>query len=183
MTNRLLFMHRPDMGKAEAMVGLTELLKRGYALTGRPFPPDRLHSTLQNLGDYTDLSPEMVAAARRAAATVTMPPFEVAFDRVMTFSGGPGNRPLVLRGGDGIVPLQRAIGEAMAKAGLGAFVNRTFTPHITLLRGDGVIEEQVVETFCWTVREFVLVNSLVGQGKYIELGRWPLRGRPEALAG
>jgi RNA 2',3'-cyclic 3'-phosphodiesterase len=176
MTNRLLFMHRPEEGTAQAMVGLTDLLKRGYALTGNPFPPDRLHSTLQNLGDYSDLSPALVAAARRAAVIVAVPPVEVAFDRVMTFSGGPGNRPLVLRGGAGVVPLQRAIGKAMAKVGLGAFVNRSFTPHITLLRGDGVVEEQAVETFCWTVREFVLVNSLVGQGKYVELGRWSLGG-------
>jgi 2'-5' RNA ligase len=81
-----------------------------------------------------------------------------------------------LRGGDGIVPLQRAIGEAMTKVGLGPFVNRTFTPHITLLWGAGIVEEQAVETFRWTVREFALVNSRVGQGEYVVLGQWLLRG-------
>ena len=64
----------------------------------------------------------------------------------------------------------------MAKVGLGAFVNSNYTPHVTLLRGEGIVEEQTVETFRWTVREFVLVNSLVGETKYVRLGHWPLSG-------
>jgi len=176
MTDRLLFMHRPAEAKAQEMAGLTGRLKRGYALTGRPFAPARLHGTLHHVGDHVDLPPDLVARAKEAGATVAMPPFEVAFDRVMTFSGRTGDRPLVLCGGDSIVSLQHAIGEAMTKVGLEVFVNRSFTSHITLLRGDGVVEEQAVETFRWTVREFVLVNSLVGQGKYVVLGQYPLRG-------
>lgn len=176
MTDRALFMLRPENAKAQAMADLTGMLKRGYALTGKPFAPDRLHSTLHHLGDYVDLPPDLVTMAKRAAAAVALPPFEVTFDRVATFTGSPGNRPLVLRGGDDIVPLQRAIGEAMTEIGLGAFVNRSFTPHITLLRGAGIVEEQAVETFRWTVREFALVNSRVGQGEYVVLGQWPLCG-------
>jgi len=176
MTDRPLFMLRPEIAQAQAMADLTGELKRGYGLTGKPFASDRLHSTLHHLGDYVELSPELVTMAKRAAATVAMPPYEVTFDRVVTFSGSPGRRPLVLRGGDGIVPLQRAIGEAMTKVGLGAFVNQSFTPHITLLWGAGIVEEQAVETFRWTVREFALVNSRVGQGEYVVLGQWLLRG-------
>jgi 2'-5' RNA ligase len=174
MTSHLLIMLFPEQGKARRMAPLAKLLKRDYGLTGRPFAPDRLHSTLHDLRTHVALPPELVERTRHAASTVAMPPFEVTFDRVMTFSGGEGDRPLVLRGGDSIVPLQRAIGEAMTKVGLGAFVNRSFTPHITLLRGEGVVEEQAVETFRWTVREFALVNSLVGRGKYVVVDRWPL---------
>ena len=158
------------------MPSLAGLLKRGYALTGKPFRPERLHSTLHDLNSYDDLPPELVMRARHAAATVAMPPFEVVFDRAETFSGGPNDRPLVLRGGDSLVPLQRAIGDALTSVGLGAFVEQSFTPHITLLRGEGLVEEQAVETFRWTVREFALVNSLVGQSKYVVLDQWALRG-------
>jgi RNA 2',3'-cyclic 3'-phosphodiesterase len=55
------------------------------------------------------------------------------------------------------------------------FKTRTdFTPHVTLLYGDGRIGEQSIDPIGWTVREFALVLSLIGKTKYIPLGRWPL---------
>jgi 2'-5' RNA ligase len=176
MSSHLYFMHFPEAAEARKIGCLANLLAHDYALKRKPFAPDRLHSTLQDLGPHVDVPDELVARAKDAAAMVAAPPFDVVFDRVATFSGGPGDRPVVLRGGDGIICLQRAIGAAMTKAGLGAFVNRSFTPHITLLRGSGVVEEQTVQAFRWTVRDFALVNSLVGQGKYVVLGQWSLRG-------
>ncbi len=174
MVSRLLILHQPERTTARGMAYLTRQLKRGYDLPGRPFTAGRLHSSFHHLGDYADLPPRLVGKAIEAAASVAMAPFEVTFDRVATFKGRKGDRPLVLRGGDALVALQAAIGDAMAAVGLKAFVNANFTPHITLLRGDGIVEEQMVRAFDWTVREFILVNSLVGQGKYVELGRWSL---------
>ena len=105
-----------------------------------------------------------------------MPPFEIAFDRLTSFSGKPGRLPLVLRGGDGVAgvtALQQALGGALAKAGLGA---RQSAPHLTLLYDARRIDEQPIDPVRWTVREFVLVHSLLGQTTYIPLGKWPLRG-------
>lgn len=48
------------------------------------------------------------------------------------------------------------------------------TPHVTLLYDDRHVAEHAVDTIRWTVQEFVLVHSLVGQTLYIPLGRWPL---------
>lgn len=107
-----------------------------------------------------------------------MPPFDVAFDRLESFRAKPGHVPLVLRGDDGLVGvmlLRRNLGEAMEKVGRGPYVQSRFTPHVTLLYGDRPIAEQRVETIGWKVQEFVLVRSLHGEGKHIELGRWPLR--------
>jgi hypothetical protein len=39
------------------------------------------------------------------------------------------------------------------------------------------IAEQFVETVGWSVREFVLVHSLLGQTRHVLLARWPLQER------
>jgi RNA 2',3'-cyclic 3'-phosphodiesterase len=51
-------------------------------------------------------------------------------------------------------------------------VKPQYEPHVTLLYDDRCVAEQAVDTVRWTVREFVLVHSLHGQGRYVFLGRW-----------
>jgi 2'-5' RNA ligase len=51
-----------------------------------------------------------------------------------------------------------------------------FTPHLTLSYDNYRIKERFVEPISWTVREFELVLSLVGETKYEVRGRWQLRG-------
>jgi 2'-5' RNA ligase len=51
-----------------------------------------------------------------------------------------------------------------------------FTPHLTLSYDNCRIKERFVQPISWTVREFKLVLSLVGETKYDFLGRWQLRG-------
>jgi 2'-5' RNA ligase len=98
----------------------------------------------------------------------------------MSFAGRPGNHPLVLRGSDGVAALtalQQALVVAMEKAGF-KLRKSHFTPHVTLLYGDRCIAEQVVEPVAWSVREFVLVHSLLRrkleqkQKQYVPLARW-----------
>ena len=84
---------------------------------------------------------------------------------------------LVLRGTGmtALSELHSKLGDALKKVGLGRWVKSSFTPHVTLMRGSGYVETQMVKTFRWTVREFVLVNSLVGQGTYVPLATWQLQ--------
>ncbi len=84
---------------------------------------------------------------------------------------------LVLRGNGmtALSELHRKLGNALTKVGLGERVKSSFTPHVTLMRGSGYVETQMVKTFRWTVREFVLVNSLVGRGTYVPLATWQLQ--------
>ena len=103
-----------------------------------------------------------------------MPSFDVVFDRATSFSGGSS---LVLRGGDGTAALttfRQTLRVAMLNAGLKA--RRSSTPHVTLLYGGHSIPEQIVGAVGWTVQEFVLVHSIVGETVHELLGRWPLRG-------
>lgn len=178
-TDRLFFAIFPDANTAARIAQIAHHLRGEHGLKGRPLAPERFHITLHHLGDYVGLPQGIVAAAGDAAATVMMPPFEVAFDRAESFFGRPRNRPFVLRAGDGIATLrvfQQALGAAMRTAGLGRWVEPQYTPHVTLMYDDRHVAEQAVETVGWSVHEFVLVHSLLGQSLHVPLARWPLRG-------
>jgi 2'-5' RNA ligase len=176
-TDSLFLALFPDAAAATRAAELAHHLRTRYGLNGKPLPAGRLHVSLLDLGEYAGLPKNIVATGCAAAAGVAAPPFDVSFDRAMSFSGKPGSLPLVLRG-NGVVQLtafQRALGVTMQKAGLGR-AKPQYTPHMTLLYGERRIGEQPVETIEWTVREFVLVHSRLGQTKYLPLGRWALRG-------
>jgi RNA 2',3'-cyclic 3'-phosphodiesterase len=148
-------------------------------LRGKPLASDRFHITLHHLGDHIGLPQAIVAAAREAAANVALPQFDVTFDQAGGFARGAGSKPFVLQGGDGVVALavfQRALGLAMMKAGLKRWTEASFTPHVTLLYDDRNVARHPIEPIGWTVKEFVLVQSLLGQTRHIPLARWPLLG-------
>jgi 2'-5' RNA ligase len=168
----LFFSIFPDQAAAVRIANTAEHFRRAYGLKGAPHLTDRFHVTVQGLGNYDGLPRSVVAKAIEAGAAVTSRPFEVAFDRVMSFAGSDA---LVLRGGDGvdgIVMFHHDLGVAMRKTGLNA--SSQFTPHITLLYDGRRIEEQFVEPIRWTVRDFVLVHSLRGKTMHIPLERWRL---------
>jgi RNA 2',3'-cyclic 3'-phosphodiesterase len=177
-TDRLFFAIFPDAPAAAGIAELAWRLRREHGLKADPLATERFHITLHHLDDYPGLPQRVVAEAIRAAATITMPPFEVAFDRAMSFHGRSGNRPFVLRGGDGLVALEafhRVLIAALHKAGLaGGRAKSQYTPHVTLLYDGALVVERPVETVIWTVREFVLVHSLLGRGLHVPLARWPL---------
>ncbi len=157
-------------------------LARGLRIThgmwGRPLPPERLHGTLVHLGDFFGVPDEVVESAGKASAKVAagMKPFEIVFNRVMSFPRKVGRRPLVmLDGGHSLLihELQQRLCAALGISDGG----RKFTPHITLLYDEKNIAEQFLpEPVVWTVSEIVLVHSLVGKSTYRELGRWELGG-------
>src|SRR6202012_5783369 len=98
-------------------------------------------------------------------------------DRVGNF-GSPDRPSVVLLGDDGIVGLsmlQHTINGAFKKAGLGRLGKSGSTPHMTLLYEARRVPEQFVEPVVWTVQEFVLIRSLIGQSHHEEFDRWPLQ--------
>ncbi|MGH6881719.1 2'-5' RNA ligase family protein [Hypericibacter sp.] len=178
-TDRLFFAIYPDSAAATQIAHLAKHLRDEHELKGAPLALDRFHVTLHHLGDHEGLPPTLVAAAQEAGAAISESTFDAAFDYVASFRTSARNRPFVLRGSKGLAPLmafQQAIGMAMKKAGLGRWVQPQFTPHVTLLYDDHLVGEQTVEQVSWTVREFVLVHSLLGRTQHIPLGRWSLRG-------
>ncbi|GAB7523858.1 2'-5' RNA ligase family protein [Paraburkholderia sp. 2C] len=144
-----------------------------------PLGPDRYHVTLHHLGNYAGGLPHaVIARAIRAASTVRMKAFAVAFDRAEDFRG----RPLVLRAHEGALALMAfrfALGKALESAGFAGRTRAPFTPHITLAYREPVdatrrFVERLDEPVSWTVQDFVLVHSLLGRTRHIALARWPL---------
>jgi 2'-5' RNA ligase len=177
LTDRLFFAIFPGTEVGARIAQLAQYLRSEHGLKGKPLEAPRLHITLYHLGDYAGLPQDIVAAAIAAAASVAMPPFEVVLDRVLSFPTRLGNRPFVLAGHDGVDALtvfQRTLCAALDKAGIGDRVKPQYTPHVTLLYDNHLVVERPVGPVHWTVREFMLVHSLVGKAVYVPLARWSL---------
>lgn len=178
-TDNLFLAFVPPAAKTSLIGELTRQFRRDHGLRGKPLAPCCLHVSLHGLGAYNGLPPGLVDVVSAAVSVVSMPPFDVSFDRALSFYNRRGTRPFVLRAGGDIVALNafhRALGDAMTKAGLGCRVSRHFTPHMTLLYDRQLVDEHQIETVSWTVTEFALVHSFVGQGRHDHLAHWPLRG-------
>jgi 2'-5' RNA ligase len=166
-----------DAAAARQMTGLARDLSGEHGLTGRPLAAERLHISLYELGGRRGMTEKKIDAARGAAVTIAAPPFSVAFNCVRSLS--EADRPAIaLYGGDGdaLTEFRRILGEALVTAGLRRAAQSSFLPHVTLLYDERGVDFQAVEPIVWTVNDFVLIHSLRGQSRYIELGRWPLRG-------
>jgi RNA 2',3'-cyclic 3'-phosphodiesterase len=173
----LFFALLPAAEDALRIVRLRERLLLERGLTGQLIATERLHVSLHTVGAWHGLSRAAVRAARDVGAAFSKPPFEVVFDRAMSFAG---ERAFVLRAeaDTAFISFHHALGIAMRKAGIGRLVTSRFTPHLTLLYGDRMATERSIEPVRWAVRDFVLVQSLRGRGRsrHIHLARWPLQG-------
>jgi RNA 2',3'-cyclic 3'-phosphodiesterase len=178
-TDRLFFALIPDADATALIAQRLQPMRREHGLTGRAIAMERFHITLHFIDDYLGLPPRIVTTVSEAVATVAIPPFEVRLDRAKSFCHKPRNRPFVLIPGEDIPALnalQQAVGTAMTKAHVGWPATRHFTPHLTLLYDDHCIEDHAIEAVAWKAREFVLVHSLIGRTRHVQLARWPLRG-------
>lgn len=179
-TDRLFFALYPDAQTAQRISALARELKAAHGLRGRPLAASRFHVTLHFFGDHLGLPQALVDAATAAAAQLKCAPFYVVFDHAMSFSAHRRKRPFVLRGSDGglaaLMAFRRALGDAIERQGLGRLVDARFTPHVTLLYDELPLAPQPVEPVVWQVREFVLVDSLIGRTRHVPLARWALDG-------
>ncbi|WP_186066960.1 2'-5' RNA ligase family protein [Burkholderia gladioli] len=176
--HRFFFAVMPDPGAAARIARSGRQLAAEAGIGGRPHDAQRLHITLQLLGDFAYVPELALARARIAAASIRLPPFELTLDRLLSFKGRPGHWPLVIMPGAGLealAGLQRQLASSLGRAGL-RISNRLFTPHLTLLYGTGKLNQRVVEPFTWSVGEFVLIHSWLGKTRYDVMARWSLTG-------
>lgn len=175
LPHSLFFALLPSTEDAQRIAQLAETLRAEHGLAGKLLLPERLHVTLRDLGGYEDGVPEdVVAAAKAAAAAVSMPRFDVVFDRLLHF---PASRAVVLRSGTPSAPLAalaQTLSQAVQQAGLRTKPGGT--AHMTLMYDERGVPERGIEPVCWTATEFVLVHSLVGKTEHVAVGRWSLQG-------
>ncbi|WP_395447770.1 2'-5' RNA ligase family protein [Aminobacter sp. UC22_36] len=148
-----------------------------HGVTGQLQAANRLHVSLCSLGKHAGLSPWLLNIATRAGGAVTAAPFELTFDRFVSFRSRD-RQPLVLLCDGGkaeLMALQHQLGAALGAVGLNISSRACFEPHCTLLYGrSSVPATRLEQPVTWRVRELALVHSLVGQGIYLHPGRWPL---------
>jgi 2'-5' RNA ligase len=176
-TDRLFLATFPDPETAAQLATLAALQCARHGLRDKPLLPERFHVTLFHLGDSVGLRQEVVDAATKAAARVTTVPFDVAFDRVGSFSGHRDKLPFVLRADGGNAALRAfhvELGTRLREAGVVLPASAGFEPHVTLAYDARMIALESVAPFAWRTHEFVLIHSLLGKTRHIPLGRWVL---------
>jgi 2'-5' RNA ligase len=177
--DRLFFALFPDAEAAEGMLALGADFQTRQHLTGKLHLQDRLHLTLDHLGDFAGRPQDVVERASRAGSEVAAATagFAVILDRVVSFGRGDRSRPLVLKdsgtGNPALAEFRGRLWDALAAEELAGGPRGSFTPHVTLLYDARLVAEQPVDAITWRAKEFALVHSFMRQTRYEVLGRWP----------
>ncbi|NQD38644.1 2'-5' RNA ligase [Permianibacter sp. IMCC34836] len=173
---RLFLALQPPAQMWPALRQLEQQQRQLHGLQGTALRDEHLHITLQHLLDHEALPDDWIARAGVAVESVERHKLALRFDRVMSFARRTDNRPFVLLAQEGLQPLlglQRALGEAMKRVGF-LQVDRSFTPHVTLLYDRQQVPLQAIEPLQWQAQEMVLIHSLLGRTQHRVLARWPL---------
>jgi RNA 2',3'-cyclic 3'-phosphodiesterase len=131
------------------------------------------------VGNYFGLPIDIAGASRRAcsAAAALSQAFEFELDQAACFGKGRSNVPLVLKRRGRSFQMDRLFERVVIqfhREGIPYRKKSKFDPHMTLSYVDGSFPTEPIHPVAWMVKDLVLIHSLVGQTKYIELGRWKL---------
>jgi len=165
--NRFFYALRPSplarnlIGVQRDQLGLAESLVEN----------DRLHITL---GITEDFARQPYAEMKRLieiGEQISAAPVPVRLDRI---SGG--NETIALRPSrriDALAELGHKLQQGLAHAGLlrDAW---DFHPHVTLLYRKCRPFTRTIPPIGWDATDFVLIHSMLGEHRHVELGRWPL---------
>ena len=167
-THNLFFAVMPSEEERARIGDLIASLQIG----GVPMRLDRLHITTLSLVTGEVLPDGLAQEAAEIAASIRMPRFRVIFDRLVG-----GNRSAMLLPSEPLEALRmfrERLGFALMRAGIAFRQSGRFSPHVTLLYGGQPRPEEEIDAITWVVEDFVLIDSLVGETKHVEVGRWPL---------
>lgn len=151
------------------------LVQASRTYSSRPVREANLHLTLVFLGNRNS---DELACFRQAAASVQAPAFVLELNYL-----GAWSRSGILWLGSSEIPdallhTYKELQQALLPCGVTP-EKRRFVPHITLSRHAKKPKfKGVVDAIGWSVREFVLVESIAqADGVHYEvLERWPLQG-------
>jgi 2'-5' RNA ligase len=169
------FAVRPAPEDAARIDAFARSLLAAHGVTGKRLGPDRLHISLDAVGD--DIAAAELDAACRAADAVQLSAFDLRFDSALTFSGPQG--PLVLLGGKeegglgGVHRLRTVLGCAMADQGFKP--SRSYEPHMTLCYDPHHrLPATRIEPIGFRAAEFALVKSHIGLSRHEVVRSWAL---------
>ena len=177
---RLFFALQPDDVIAARLIDAARVAKARGLFSNAGRPAATLHMTVHFLGTHSEYPEALVRDALAAAATFRFAPFEFLLDRVDTFDGS--KPPCVLRctprTETSLRKFHVALVDALSATSLRAHLERReFEPHVTIAYAVRTAETPLpIDPIEWRVREFVLLESLVGRSIHNRLGVWPLVG-------
>ena len=168
--SRLFLAVVPDAVTSARIAETARRLRISHNLVGKPVRAEHFHINLYGLDGGIDASIAGIELVKERVSQVVMPAFRVGFDRAQSFKNGA----LVLRSEAeviGLEILQQRLCDALdGRPGKA----RPFTPYVTLLHDGYRVPEQRVEPIEWTVRELVLVHTVIGRMMHRHLTRWSL---------
>ena len=178
LTDRIFFCIFPSAPARDCIASEADVLCLENGLTGQPLKPAHLHMTLHHLGDHCELRQDIVDKATTAADRMELPAFEVSLSSACSFSSEGNSHPCVLLCPEERPPvyrLWRELSDQLMAVGLGRYLQRDFTPHVTFLHDRNVLAPESITPIRWEVDGFCLIHSLLGRGEYRTLGSWRLR--------
>lgn len=172
------------VGSALAIAEIGKLRERimcENAIRAKGIPPERFHVSLCFLGDHVRINSGLIFGARRAAARIAAPAFDIALNRAVTLPGfRPNNRPTVLLAeGTGLRRLGDTLFQYLRQEGVRA--GKLSIPHLTLFYSPRPIRPADIEPIRIKVDGFHLIHSERGLTKYSVLGFWPLDADPDGV--
>ena len=176
---KLYFALQPPAEVAEQALRVLGSLQPAERFTAKAMAPARLHVSLNWVGGFGRPPTGIVDKAREVGAAVTLRPFDISFNRIGTWQSGDGPWPLVLWGDEGVIgawTLHKALHRAMLRPGMAPRREPIFEPHMSLMWDQAVMPEAFIDPIRWTAREFVLLQSVYGEGRLDVLARFPLSG-------
>lgn len=177
--HRLFLALRPDAATAERIADFAVRLGREQGLQPAPPATARLHVTMNYFGVFAGIPAGLAEAVHAAATGLAIAPIDVVLDRVAGFDGHCGVRPWVMlpsaASAEALRQLYGALATRLRAHGVeGGTGRRAFTPHLTLRRAAAPLPSQAVTPIAWQADAILLVDSRLGRGEHVVLGRWPL---------
>ncbi len=139
--------------------------------TARSRPPELLHMTIQPVGDRSWITDADIEATCAALSRLRYAPFVMQFDRI------EGGETMSLSGGT-----RNYIAQDFRLAILDALFTHyerlpsyRLDPHMTLDYRGHPRGRLLDRPIAWMIEDFSLIESVHGETRHIELGRWQLR--------
>jgi 2'-5' RNA ligase len=177
VSHNLFFALWPDDDVRGRIAAAAQRLAETRAPRGRWIKAHRYHLTLRYLGEHSALPPSLLRACHAAGNSVRAAPFSFALDVAGSFA----NRKIPWWLGCHAMPgaldaLWEGLSSGLKANGIANEDPAQRVAHVTILRdADTRLTAEPIDPIAWPVREFVLVDSLLGaESSYTILERWAL---------